>query len=764
MWHGVECDEITGHVISLDLSSSYLYGSLDSNSSLFNLVHLQRLNLEDNHFNYSQIPSAIKKLSKLNYLNLADSFFSGQVPSEVSELFKLSHLYLCGNVDLVSMKYLLKLEKSNFESLISNLTSLEELCLSHVVISSTVPKSLGNLSSLTSLLLRECDLKGEFPANIFQLPNLQFLSVKLNDDLSGSLPTVFSSLIGLDVCGCNFSGMIPDSMGKLNQLIFLDLSQNKFIGKIPSFVGNLTQLNELSLHSNKFSGPVPLSLSKLVNLETLFLDSNNLSGILDFDMLIGMKNLSALGLSENKLSLVFSSRIDETFPQLTTLRLSRCNLRNFPDFLRHQKRIVDLKLTGNHISGQIPDWMLSISRETLSILYLSENSLIGELSSAVCNLSSLKLFDISSNKLGGKLPHCLCRFSKSLSILSLRNNTFTGNIPEFTEGIQLRIIDFGYNLFEGKLSKSLTNCRMLGYLNMESNNLNDVFPYWLGILPELEVLVLKGNEFHGIIGDPMTNLHFPKLRIIDLSYNNFIGKLPLKYIQSWKAMRSTSIEDFNYLKSIPFKIKTYNGYSLNVIYFYHITIAIKGKSIYYKEIQNIIAVINLSNNKFDGEIPEIIGKLKGLYSLDLSNNRLKGVIPSSLGNLRGLESLDLSQNELSREIPSELDRLSFLGYFNVSYNHLSGSIPQYHLSTFESSCYEGNLGLCGIPLPNLCGHSKPLEQPLPSFEEDSSTLFQFGWKVVAVGYGCGFLIGLFVEKFVNARKPNWLVMIFGISS
>ncbi|KAM6552702.1 hypothetical protein CsatB_013464 [Cannabis sativa] len=767
MWDGVECDEITGHVISLDLSSSYLYGSLDSNSSLFNLIHLQSLNLEDNNFNYSQIPTSINRLSKLTYLNLADSFFFGQIPSQISELSKLSHLYLCGNLDLVSLKYLLKLENPNFQTLISNLTKLEELCLSHVVISSTIPKSLANFSSLTTLLLRECDLKGEFPANIFQLPNLQFLSVKLNDYLSGNLPSVLSSsLIGLDVCACNFSGKIPASMEKLNQLTFLDLSQNKFIGKIPSFFGNLTQLTELSLNSNQFSGQVPLSLSKLINLQTLFLDDNNLSGIVNFEMFIALKNLTAFGLSHNKLTLMFvNSGKNETFPQFTTLELSHCNLRKFPDFLRYQNQIVELKLTGNHISGQIPDWMLSISRDTLSILYLSENSLMGEVPPTICNLSSLQILDFSDNKLGGKLPPCFGEFSKSLSILSLRNNTFSGDIPEFREGIELRSIDLGYNMFEGKLSKSLTNCSMLGYLNMESNKLNDVFPYWLGFLQELEVLELQNNELHGVIGDPYrSSLHFPKLRIINLSYNNFIGKLPLKYIQSWKAMRSTNIEDFYYLRSIPFKIKSSNGGTLNVLYFYHITIPIKGKSIYYKEIQNIIAVINFSNNKFDGEIPKIIGNLKGLYSLDLSNNRLKGGIPSSLRNLKKLESLDLSQNEISGHIPSELDQLSFLQYFNVSHNNLSGPIPQSHLNTFDNSCYEGNLGLCGIPLQNSCGQSKPLELPSSDEEEeeDSSSIFQFGWKVVAVGYGCGFLIGFFIERIVSARKQNWLAMTFGI--
>ncbi|XP_062114720.1 receptor-like protein 9DC3 [Humulus lupulus] len=168
-------------------------------------------------------------------------------------------------------------------------------------------------------------------------------------------------------------------------------------------------------------------------------------------------------------------------------------------------------------------------------------------------------------------------------------------------------------------------------------------------------------------------------------------------------------------------------------------------------IQNIIALINLSNNKFNGEILEVIGNLKGLYVLDLSKNSLNGSIPSSLGKLAKLESLDLSQNELSGQIPYELAQLFFLQYFNVSYNHLSGSIPQQNqLSTFESSSFEGNMGLCGIPLPNLCGNSEALKPPLVEDEqqEESSYLFQFGWQVVVIGYGCGFLAGLFIAKIV----------------
>ncbi|XP_062081325.1 receptor-like protein Cf-9 [Humulus lupulus] len=730
MWHGVECDEITGHVISLNLSSSYLYGSLDSNSSLFNLVHLQILDLADNDFNYSQIPNAIKRLSKLTYLSLEDSFFSGQIPSEVSELSKLLQLSLCNNIDPFG-KSLLELKKPIFESLTSNLTSLEELFLNNVYISSTVPKSLANLSSLTSLFLRDCHLKGEFPVDIFQLPNLQYLSVRFNEDLSGRLPLV---------------------LNQRSSLKSLLLSGTRFYGDLPSPVEKLASLTEFKASGCNFSRAILSSISKLNQLTFLDLSENNLSGTLNFDMFIILKNVTVLVLSQNKLSLIFSSWINENFPQFTVLHLSCCNLRTFPHFLMHQKNLQILSFVGN--------------------------SLIGELSSAICNLSSLKVLLLSNNKLGGELPHCFGKFSKLVSIVDLSNNSFSGNIPEFTKGNQLKIINLGYNQFEGKLSKSLTHCKMLRYLNVESNKLNDIFPYWLGTLPELIILQLQKNEFRGVIEEPRTNLHFPKLRIVDISYNNFFGKLPLKYIQSWKTMRSTSLVDSNYMMTIPFQTRST---SINVNYSYYmmitpfqiraknslltylhyldITIAIKGIRIHYEKIQNIIAVLNLSNNKFDGEIHKIIGNLVGLHALDLSNNLLKGGIPTSLTNLTKLESLDLSQNSLLGEIPSDLDHLSFLQYFNVSYNNLSGPIPHTHLITFDSSFYEGNLGLCGILLQNLCG---ALEQPLPSYEEERNSPFQFGWKVVAVGYGCGFLIGWFIGKVVIARKPNWLVETFSI--
>ena len=271
LWDGVECDKDTGHVIGLDMSSSCLYGSIDSNSSLFNLVHLEKLSLADNHFNYSQIPTAIMQLPMLTYLDLSNSFFSGQIPSEISGLSHLSFLYLSYNCDSDSEECFLELKTPDFNSLFQNLTGLEELSLSHVNISSTVPSLLANFSSLTYLGLRGCGLKGKLPVEIFQLPNLQILKVGFND-LTGELPhfNQSSALEVLRLEANSFSGEIHTSIEKLDSLIELYAYSCDLSGPIPFSIGNLKQLKYLDLDDNNFSGPIPPSFGNLTQL--IYLD------------------------------------------------------------------------------------------------------------------------------------------------------------------------------------------------------------------------------------------------------------------------------------------------------------------------------------------------------------------------------------------------------------------------------------------------------------------------------------------------------------
>ncbi|KAJ4823141.1 hypothetical protein Tsubulata_039131 [Turnera subulata] len=175
-WDGVECDNITGHVIGLDLRSSGLSGYIDSHNSLFQLIHLQYLNLADNDFLESPIPSGLGHLSKLTHLNLSFSGFSGQIPSNISDLIHLLSLDLSENDNLI-------LKNSDFNTLVKNLVSLEVLHLDYVDISSEVPHIFANSPSLTSLSLVSCRLRGEFPTGILQLPTLEVLYLDDNENL-----------------------------------------------------------------------------------------------------------------------------------------------------------------------------------------------------------------------------------------------------------------------------------------------------------------------------------------------------------------------------------------------------------------------------------------------------------------------------------------------------------------------------------------------------------------------------------------------------
>ncbi|GAY33542.1 hypothetical protein CUMW_275450 [Citrus unshiu] len=158
-WDGVKCNEDTGHVVELDLASSCLYGSINSTSSLVQLVHLQRLSLFDNNFNFSKIPSEILNLSRLTHLNLSRSYFSGQIPVELLELSNLEVLDLSFS-DFEN--FCLELQKPGLVNLAENLTNLKALNLINVDISSTVPHTLVTLSSLRRLSL-DAVCKVNFP-------------------------------------------------------------------------------------------------------------------------------------------------------------------------------------------------------------------------------------------------------------------------------------------------------------------------------------------------------------------------------------------------------------------------------------------------------------------------------------------------------------------------------------------------------------------------------------------------------------------------
>ncbi|XLS91080.1 hypothetical protein HN51_067088, partial [Arachis hypogaea] len=518
---------------------------------------------------------------------------------------------------------------------------------------------------------------------------------------------------------------------------------------------NLTGLQRLGLQENHLQGEVPHSLFSLENLHTLSLSSNSLEGEIENDMFLKLKMLSYLSLSDNKLSLLpGKGSSNGTLPPLEVVELDSCNLVEFPSFLQDLDQLAFLGLSNNDFKSVVPNWIWE--KKSLQSLSISGSSLTGEISPLICNLKSLVLLDLAYNNLNGTIPSCLGSSSQSLQIIMLHGNKLFGHLPQtYVMGSALKMIDVTDNNLQGQLPRELVNCRMLEFLDVSYNAINDSFPYWLGSLPELKVIGLRFNEFHGIINCPNI-CTFPKLHILDLSHNKFSGNLIPEMIMNLKSMTTSNISQLQYEDSIVF----FGGENWFTHVSYSFTMSNKGVVTDYEQIQKTfycMVAIDISGNKISGEIPSVLGDLKSLVLLNMSNNLFIGHIPSSFGKLSNLEALDLSLNGLSGKIPQELAELTFFEFFNVSFNKLSGPIPENkQFSTFEGNSFVGNQGLCGIQLKKQCRDSSWSPPTVLDNDHDSGSIIEFDWKIILIGYGGGVVAGLALGNAFGLDILAWL--------
>ncbi|GKC04548.1 leucine-rich repeat-containing protein [Tanacetum coccineum] len=443
---------------------------------------------------------------------------------------------------------------------------------------------------------------------------------------------------------CQWEGIACGS--RLQRVTILDLSYRDLSGSLSPSIRFLSFLEVIQLQSNSLSGEIPAQVG------LLYLGYNNLVGKIP-DELGSFSMLNILIFLENKLEGGIPRFIGNlTF--LDTLSLGNCGLGGrIPDVFHRLSNLIRIALVGNNLVGTVPR--------------------------SFYNLSSLEQVFFDKNRLTGKLPIKFGLMQPRLVVVSLSDNLIEGPFPP-------SICNFKLLRFREQLS----SWHHSELLDLGNNNLNGTFPIWSRDLPKFSVLVLSSNNFHGPIGtSSTTQLPFPSLRVLDLSHNGFAGHLLVKYFQ-----------DFNSMKDAPKKGSKPEYLIIGGMTSFQVKMVVKDLELLFQKLLVDYTIVDLSQNSFEGEIPNVIGSLSSLKMPNLSHNNLNGRIPSALGNLSKIESLDLSSNQFTGEIPQRPADITGLEVLNLSHNHLVGRIPQgKQFNTFDVNLFGGNSGLCGFPLP-----------------------------------------------------------------
>ncbi|KAL6880478.1 hypothetical protein ACP4OV_012043 [Aristida adscensionis] len=752
--HGAKIPEFLGSMSSLrylNLSYTLLHGRVPP--QVGNLTKLVYLDLKCwswynpiNIYPFSHDLAWLSQLSSLKHLDMSYVKLSTAVDwvHQINMLPTLKELHLSDSGLRSSVPSLRRF----------NLTKLEVLDISRNSFGTPIfPNWFWNATSLTYLDMRNCYFYGPIPYEIGKMTSLEQVSFLLNDLMSTMIPSSFRNLCKLtllDLEDTNTTGDITEIMDRLpncgsNKVQKLDLDTNNIGGVLPNRPGPLINLTYLIISYNNLTGKIPSWIWALRKLEVLELSANQIDGIVSEDHLNSLADLKFLGLSYTHLQMKIRPDWIPPFKLLAVLLESLPVGPAFPSWLKSQESIELLQISNASITASMPDWFWVVFSRT-NYLDLADNQISGTLPSTLEFMAAntmvlsnnrfngtvpklprnIVYIDISKNSLSGTLPpdfgapllKVLMLYNNSISgiipssvcslqnlqLLDLSNNMLTGEVPSCKEGMRsLVVVNLNTNSLSGEFPSVFRGSPKTAFLDLSYNQFYGNLPVWLWEeMPSIALLRLRSNMFHGSISSEL--VMSKELQFLDLAHNNLSGNIPHSLVNMSAMARA-----FGYsailARILNFFIfpRLYNARYDTIFFSEKVSVFTKGQQLEYSSELRYMVILDLSCNNLTGEIPRDIGALIALKGFNLSWNRFSGEIPMKIGELKQLESLDLSHNELSGEIPSSMSTLTFLGYMNLSYNELSGKIPTGNpFDTFDASAYVGNIGLCGLPLTEVC--------------------------------------------------------------
>ncbi|OAY45301.1 receptor-like protein kinase 7 [Manihot esculenta] len=297
----------------------------------------------------------------------------------------------------------------------------------------------------------------------------------------------------------------------------------------------------------------------------------------------------------------------------------------------------------------------------------------------ICNDNGLvKEINLPQQQLEGFLPFDSICSLQSLKKISLGSNSLHGGISEELKNCRsLQVLDLGGNLFSGHVPE-LSSLRELRFLSLNASGFSGSFPWnSLENLTNLEFLSLGDNPFDGTSSFPVEVLKLNKLYWLYLTNCSIKGQIP-EGISNLAMLQNLELSDNQLFGEIPAGI---------------------GKL-------NKLWQLEIYNNSFTGKLPVGFSNLTSLVNFDASHNKLEGEI-GVLKFLKQLSSLQLFENQFSGEIPEEFGELKYLTEFSLYRNKFTGSLPQ-KLGSWADFLYidvSENFLTGPIP-PDMCKNGK----------------------------------------------------------
>ncbi|XVF84548.1 hypothetical protein PTKIN_Ptkin17bG0045900 [Pterospermum kingtungense] len=385
---------------------------------------------------------------RVTSINLASKSLSGTLAPEISTLSQLSSVSLQGN------------SLSGAIPSFASLTSLKSIYLDGNAFTSVSPDAFSGLSNLQTLSMSDNKKLSPwtFP-DLSESTSIAELQLD-NTSLFGTLPDVFAklgSLTSIRVSYNNLSGTLPASLGvSMIQNFWINNQAGGFTGTL-EVLSNMTSLTQVWLHQNMFTGPIP-DLSQCISIFDLQLRGNQLTGPVP-QSLINLPSLKNVSLSNNKLQGP-SPKFPSTVEKVTVAGTNNFCTENGDPCDSQVATFLEIAGGFGYPVFLSDDWngndackwpfVTCDAQGNAITVNLAKKGLVGTISPAFGNLTSLKNLNLNDNNLTGPIPDALTKLN-SLQLLDVSNNNLTGDIPKFLSSVKFT---YSGNSLLGKSSPS----------------------------------------------------------------------------------------------------------------------------------------------------------------------------------------------------------------------------------------------------------------------------------------------------------------------